>query len=129
MALHLDLVGLVVRDMAASLRFYRALGLDIPREADGEAHVEWRTASGLRLAWDTLELIRSIDPGFADPPGGRIALAFLCGSPPEVDERYAALTAQGFHGHKDPYDAFWGQRYAVLHDPDGNPVDLFAPLG
>jgi hypothetical protein len=25
-------------------------------------------------------------------------------------------------------DAFWGQRYATVLDPDGNPVDLFAPL-
>lgn len=24
--------------------------------------------------------------------------------------------------------AFWGQRYAVVRDPDGNDVDLFAPL-
>ena len=26
-----------------------------------------------------------------------------------------------------PWDAFWGQRYAVLHDPDGHQVDLYAP--
>jgi catechol 2,3-dioxygenase-like lactoylglutathione lyase family enzyme len=29
---------------------------------------------------------------------------------------------------KEPYDAFWGQRYANVADPDGNAVDLFAPL-
>jgi uncharacterized glyoxalase superfamily protein PhnB len=28
----------------------------------------------------------------------------------------------------EPWDAFWGQRYAVVHDPDGNGVDLFCPL-
>jgi len=27
-----------------------------------------------------------------------------------------------------PSDAFWGMRYAVVHDPDGTPVDLFSPL-
>jgi uncharacterized glyoxalase superfamily protein PhnB len=25
-------------------------------------------------------------------------------------------------------DAFWGQRYATVLDPDGNSVDLFASL-
>jgi uncharacterized glyoxalase superfamily protein PhnB len=36
--------------------------------------------------------------------------------------------AAGFHGEKEPWDAFWGQRYAQLHDPDGVPVDLYASL-
>jgi hypothetical protein len=36
--------------------------------------------------------------------------------------------AAGSHGYKAPWDAVWGQRYAVIHDPDGNSVDLFAPL-
>ena len=32
----------------------------------------------------------------------------------------------GYEGHKEPWDAFWGHRYAIVHDPDGNGVDLFA---
>jgi catechol 2,3-dioxygenase-like lactoylglutathione lyase family enzyme len=127
MRMRLDLVGIVARDMAASLRFYRALGLEIPEGAEKESHVEARVG-GLRLAWDTIELMRSIDPEVPDSAGGRMSLAFLCDSPAEVDARYAELTGMGFDGHKAPYDAFWGQRYATLHDPDGNPVDLFAPL-
>ena len=38
------------------------------------------------------------------------------------------LVAAGGRGHKEPWDAFWGQRYAEVLDPDGNVVDLFAPL-
>ena len=45
-----------------------------------------------------------------------------------MDERYEQVTAAGFVGEKEPWDAFWGQRYAQLRDPDGVPVDLFAPL-
>ena len=41
---------------------------------------------------------------------------------------YADLIETGGRGHKEPWDAFWGQRYAQLRDPDGNAVDLFAPL-
>jgi uncharacterized glyoxalase superfamily protein PhnB len=46
-----------------------------------------------------------------------------------VDSLYAELTGAGYEGHLAPWDAFWGQRYAVLRDPDGNDVALFAALG
>lgn len=125
MKLKLDLIGIVTHDMGASLDFYRRLGLRIPDGAEDEPHTEATTPSGLRVAWDTAELIKQIYPDWTEPTGGhRISLAFLCPSP---DARYAELAALG-HGHKEPWDAFWGQRYAVVKDPDGNPVDLFAPL-
>jgi uncharacterized glyoxalase superfamily protein PhnB len=57
-----------------------------------------------------------------------VALAFDCGDPTGVDETFALLVDAGHDGHLAPWDAFWGQRYAVVHDPDGNAVDLFAPL-
>jgi catechol 2,3-dioxygenase-like lactoylglutathione lyase family enzyme len=122
-----DVVGLVVTDMAASLAFYRRLGLDIPAEADTQPHTEAALPGGLRLAFDTVDTIRSFDPGWASPrPGGRVSLAFACDTPAEVDAVYADLVGAGYHGHLGPWDAFWGQRYAIVHDPDGNAVDLFA---
>ena len=124
----LDMIGMVVQDMARSVAFYRRLGLDIPAGADTEGHVETTLPGGLRLAWDTVETIRSFDPDWTPPSGSpRVAMAFLCDSPDDVDKTYAELTAAGYEGHKEPWDAFWGQRYATLHDPDGNAVDLFAP--
>jgi catechol 2,3-dioxygenase-like lactoylglutathione lyase family enzyme len=124
----LDLIGIVVQDMATALAFYRRLGFDFPPEADSEGHVE-ATAGGLRIAWDTVEVVHSFDPGWTPPVGGqRLGLAFLCDSPAEVDEIYAVLVADGYQSRMEPWDAFWGQRYAVVRDPDGNPVDLFAPL-
>jgi catechol 2,3-dioxygenase-like lactoylglutathione lyase family enzyme len=129
MKARLDLIGIVVADMARSLAFYRRLGLEIPPEADGEPHVEVTLPGGLRLAWDTEETIRSFDPDWAPPTGGhRMGMAFLLDSPADVDRAYAELTGLGYEGHRQPWDAFWGQRYAVVHDPDGNSVDLFASL-
>ena len=114
--------------MKTSLEFYRRLGLNIPESAEDESHAEATTPSGVRVAWDTAELIRQIDPEWTDPTGGhRVALAFLCPDPARVDAKYEELAALGF-GHKEPWDAFWGQRYASVKDPDGNQVDLFAPL-
>ncbi len=123
-----DLLGMVVTDMAATLRFYRLLGLEIPPQADGEQHVEATAPGGFRIAWDTLALMRQIDPDFPPPSGHRMSLAFKCATPAEVDALYAAVLAAGYRGHKPPWDAFWGQRYATLLDPDGAPVDLFAAL-
>jgi catechol 2,3-dioxygenase-like lactoylglutathione lyase family enzyme len=129
MAPTFDQIGIVVSDMAKSLAFYRRLGLDIPAEADSEPHVDVTLASGLRLAWDTVGTIQSFDPEWSPPTGGpRVGLAFLCADPAEVDSTYATLVDAGYEGHKEPWDAFWGQRYAIVHDPDGNSVELFARL-
>jgi catechol 2,3-dioxygenase-like lactoylglutathione lyase family enzyme len=129
MKARLDMIGIVVADMVRSLAFYRKLGLHIPPDADGEPHVEITLPGGLRLAWDTVETVRSFDPGWSAPSGSpRVGLAFLCESPAGVDEAYETLVGEGYEGHKAPWDAFWGQRYAVMHDPDGNSIDLSAPL-
>jgi catechol 2,3-dioxygenase-like lactoylglutathione lyase family enzyme len=125
-----DAIGLVADDMAKTLAFYRRLGLEIPASADSEPHAEVTLPSGLRLMWDTVETIHSFDPDWTAPTGSaRGALAFLCSSPSEVDSVYQDLVSAGYHGHKEPWDAFWGHRYAVVHDPNGNAVDLFAALG
>ncbi|MGW6869374.1 VOC family protein [Streptomyces sp. NPDC054901] len=124
----LDMIGIVVSDMAASLAFYRRLGLDVPAGSEGQPHVEVALPGGPRIAWDTEESIRGIDPSWSRPVGGnRVELAFLCDSPAEVDAGYADLTGAGHEGHMKPWDAFWGQRYAVVLDPDGSGISLFAP--
>jgi catechol 2,3-dioxygenase-like lactoylglutathione lyase family enzyme len=128
MAATLGVIGVVVEDMARSLAFYRRLGLDVPAGADGEQHVEVGLPGGLKLAFDTVETIRSFDPSWAPATGSpRMGLAFACDSPAEVDKLYGELVAAGYEGHLEPWDAFWGMRYASLHDPDGNGVDLYCP--
>lgn len=124
----LDLIGLVVKDMAKSLAFYRLLGLDIPAQMDSEGHVEIVLDGGLRLAWDTLEVVMSFSDHWEEPRGHRMGMAFLCDSAADVDRRYIEVLAAGYDGFKAPWDAFWGQRYAQVTDPDGNILDLFAPL-
>jgi uncharacterized glyoxalase superfamily protein PhnB len=117
-------------DMSASIAFYRRLGFQFAEGAEAEGHVETALPGGLRLALDTVEIIAGFDPGWTPPSGGhRIALAFACDSPAEVDANYRELVAAGHEGHLEPWDAFWGQRYASIRDPDGNAIELFAPLG
>jgi catechol 2,3-dioxygenase-like lactoylglutathione lyase family enzyme len=120
-------IGIVTRDVAESVRFYRLLGLEIP-DPDGSPHHDVELPGDIRLMWDAAELIQELYPDREEPRGQRTTLAFECASPSEVDETYARVVEAGFTGEKEPYDAFWGQRYANVADPDGNVVDLFAAL-
>ncbi len=122
-----DMIGIVVKDMTQALDFYRALGLEIPQNAAQEDHVEVK-ANGYRLAWDTEEMVKGFDPNWQAPNGSRIGLAFLCDNAADVDATYQRIVQKGYRSHKEPFDAFWGQRYAQVLDPDGNVIDLFAPL-
>lgn len=123
----LNAIGIVASEMAQSIRFYRLLGVDVPETPD-EGHVDTFLPNGVRFMLDTEDTVRSFRPDWTSAAGNQLALAFECASPGEVDEVYARVTSAGFHGEKEPWDAFWGQRYAQLEDPDGVPVDLYATL-
>ncbi|GAA3235847.1 VOC family protein [Dactylosporangium siamense] len=130
MAPKLNYVGLVVADMPRTLAFYRLLGLDIPADQDAAPHAEHALPGGMRICWDTEETIRSFDPEWSPTAGdGRSAIGFECDTPAEVDKVYDAMVSAGYEGHLAPWDAFWGMRYAVLHDPDGHGVDLYCTIG
>ena len=117
-----------VHDLEQSLDFYRLLGLPIP-DSDGP-HVLVELPGGNTLAFDTEATIAGMHPGWAPPSASdpRLALAFGVESAAEVDALFEKLTTAGHSGLLKPYDAPWGQRYATVADPDGNWVDLFAPL-
>jgi uncharacterized glyoxalase superfamily protein PhnB len=121
----LDAIGIVSSDLVRARAFYGLLGIEF---AEGDDHVEATMPNGLRLMLDTEDVIRSFKPDWSRTNGNQLALAFACDSPAEVDEVYAKVVAAGFDGEKEPWDAFWGYRYAQLCDPDGVVVDLFAAL-
>ena len=123
----LNAIGIVVSDMARSIRFYRVVGLDVPETPD-EGHVDTFLPNGVRFMLDSEEVVRSFRPEWRRETGNQLALAFECESAAQVDEVYARVTGAGFDGEKEPWDAVWGQRYAQLRDPDGVPVDIYAAL-
>jgi uncharacterized glyoxalase superfamily protein PhnB len=122
----LNAIGIVVSDVGRSIAFYRLLGVDFPEE--GEGHIEATLPSGTRFMLDEESVVKSFRPDWTRETGNQLALAFECSSPAEVDELWSRAKDAGFEADKEPWDAFWGQRYAQLRDPDGVPVDLFAWL-
>ncbi len=131
----LDAIGVVTSDMARAIEFFRLLGVPFvdPASADvvaeAQDHVEARLPDGLRLMLDSEAVVRSFMPEWTPPTGQRQSLAFLCDSPADVNDTCTRIAAAGFRIVKPPWDAFWGQRYAVVANHDGVTVDLFAPLG
>jgi len=123
----LNAIGIVAADMAESIRFYRLLGLEVPETPD-EGHVDTFLPNGVRFMLDSEETMESFMEGWSRETGNQVGIAFECASPAEVDEIYTRVTEAGFPGEKDPWDAFWGQRYAVLKDPSGVDVSLYAAL-
>ena len=116
-------IHLFVRDMGASLAFYRKLGLSFPPGAEHEPHVALELDGGFELSFGTVALTRGYDPAFAEPRGGSPnSLQLSVDRREDVDRIYGELTRAGYAGHLAPHDAFWGARYAVVDDPDGNVV-------
>jgi catechol 2,3-dioxygenase-like lactoylglutathione lyase family enzyme len=125
----LHMINLVVDDMAASVAFYRRLGV-VPEDVDtASPHLQLRMLGGLSLELDTAESARLWHAAWrADPSSVGAVLGFALPSRASVDERYDELTAAGHLGRQPPFDAFWGARYAIVADPDGNDIGLMSPI-
>ena len=126
----LHMLNVIVGDMPASIDFYRRLGVVVPDGVDTSgAHVQLRMPGGFSLELDTVESARLWHAGWrADPASVDVVIGFALASREAVDERYAGLTAAGYVGRQLPFDAFWGARYAIVADPDGNDVGLMSPI-
>jgi uncharacterized glyoxalase superfamily protein PhnB len=57
-----------------------------------------------------------------------MGIALRCENGAEVDAAYARIVEAGYEGGLAPFDAPWSSRHCRVLDPDGNAVDLFAPL-
>jgi len=126
----LQMLNLIVKDVPASVDFYRRLAGVEPEGVEGEhTHVQLAMPSRFSLELDAENSVRLWHAGWrADPSSAKVVVGFSFDSRDAVDERYAELTAAGYTGRQPPFDAFWGARYAIVADPDGNDVGLMSPM-
>ena len=123
----LDQVNLVVGDMARSVAFYRMLGLDLGEDAPWTDHHRAAVVGGgLDMDLDSTAFASMWDQGW---PAGRpgVVIGFKVADREAVDSIYETMTAAGYEGQQAPFDAFWGARYALICDPDGNTVGIMSP--
>lgn len=124
----IDAIAITSGDFKKTVHFYSLLGFTFPSFEADEQHIEPNVVPGaVRLMIDHKELIKSITGKEPFPPT-HSSFAMLCEFPHEVDEVIKKIKENGFSVIKEPWDAFWGQRYAIVSDPDGYMVDLFALL-
>ena len=126
--IRLDAVAVSTKDMAKTVAFYELLGFTFPEWSAEDKHVEPTAKPGeVRLMIDTAELMEQLT-GHPPTPPNHSSFAMLCDSPAEVDAVAAGLRDAGHTLTVEPWDAFWGQRYATVKDPDGYQIDIFAEL-
>lgn len=124
----LDAVAVSTSDMDRAKAFYALLGFDFVGGFESDDHVEpVRRAGEPRLMIDSAALMEKLTGEPPRAPNHSI-FAMLCDSPAEVDAYTANIKEAGFAVLTEPWDAFWGQRYATVADADGYRIDLFAAL-
>lgn len=131
-----DQLNLVVDDVDAAVAFYQALGMRVRLDGgewppgSGARHVALDNGDGAIVEIDNLAMAKIYHGGWRSPDseGRPVILGFALASREAVDERYQALTAAGYTGRQEPYDACFGARYAVGRDPAGNDVGLMSPI-
>jgi len=127
----LDQINLVVSDMDAAAEFYRALGVAIPDRDPlwDDDHRSAEVPGGLDFDLDSERFAPKWNAGFPGSQGRPgIVIGFRVGARSEVDRLYEKVIDAGYRGQQEPYDAFWGARYAIVEDPDGNAVGLMSPI-
>lgn len=126
----MNTLDIIVTDIAKSIEFYRHLGLEFKVDPSYAEHAGCDLPNGMHLMLDEEKFAAMARPGWERSAGSPpIFLAFQLDTPAAVDTKYAELTGAGYRGSREPWDAFWGHRFATVLDPDGNGIDLYCPLG
>lgn len=124
----LNAIGVASSNLKQTVKFYELLGFKFPNFAEDESHLEAITNPGsARLMIDSKKLITEI-MGEEPKPSNHSAFAIEYDSAKEIDAIVEFIKAAGFTVTKEPWDAFWGQHYAIVEDPDGYKIDLYAYL-
>lgn len=124
----LNAVGVTTSNLAKTVAFYSLLGFEFPEFKEDEDHLEPKSPEGsTRLMIDSKKLITDI-LGEEPKPSNHSAFAIEYDSVEEVNKIAAMVNEAGFNIVKEPWNAFWGQRYCIVEDPDGYKVDVYANL-
>lgn len=124
--MQLNAIGITSTNLNRTVDFYETLGFAFPEYLPTDHHLEAITAPGdTRLMIDDVQTIQDI-LGEIPRPANHSHFALEYPSPAAVDEVVTALKSKGFKIVKEPWEAVWGQYYAVVEDPEGYKVDLYS---
>jgi uncharacterized glyoxalase superfamily protein PhnB len=134
----LNQINLVCGDRAASIVFYRRLGVEIPdagiwRTSTGGHHAsaaEQSTDRAIDFDLDSAVFAQHWNAGWKGRTDlkGRVVIGFGLPTRADIDDVFRNMIDAGYRGLQEPHDAFWGARYAIIEDPDGIAVGLMSPV-
>lgn len=113
----INAITLATHDMAASVAFYNALGLEVDYGGPSASFTSYRIGRD-----NHLNVIRAS----ADTTWSRWGRVILFVD--DVDATYQRALAQGLHPLAPPRDAEWHERYFHIQDPDGHEISVARPL-
>jgi uncharacterized glyoxalase superfamily protein PhnB len=102
---------------------------EIPLAEWAPHHASGVTSNGVQVEFDSVAFAKQWNPGLDGAKLGSATIPFFrLAARDEVDRVHARVTAAGYRSQKAPEDAFWGARYAIVEDPDGNAVGITSPI-
>lgn len=118
-------VNLIVTDLARAKQIWGLLGWSsVPRHTNAAVIT---FPSGITLVLHEPTFARRWDPAFTGPAAGSTVIDVNLPTRHAVDEAHARAVAAGFTSSVDPWDTFFGARYAIIGDHDGHRIGLKSP--
>jgi predicted lactoylglutathione lyase len=118
-------VNLVVSDLHRAVAFCRMLGWQV--EHPGNPHLEVDTGAGVMLEFDEPASVELWNAGSTGVMPGATVVTLSVGTRDEVDAIVRRAVEAGYGCSQQPFDAFWGSRFAIIRDADGNQFGLMSP--
>lgn len=123
-------INLIVADLERSRAFYERLGIEFGsrnRHGEGPAEACVSTNTGITMVLHSTGFASWWDESAPQPTPGGPQVDLQLASTAQVDAIVADLEVAGARVIKAPADMPWGQRFAIVGDPDGHRVGLKSP--
>lgn len=124
--MRLDGFGLLVKDMATMVRFYRdVLGFEI-REGEDAVNVYLIKDGTLFMLYERskFENMTSRKYEYINGLNGHFEIALYVDTFEEVDKHFADVVSKGATPVLEPTTEPWGQRTCYIADPEGNLIEI-----
>ena len=118
-------VNFIVTDLERAKEFWELLGWSsTPRHAHAAV---LSFPNGMNVVLHEPEFARRWDPAYSCPAAGSTVVDVNLSSREAVDDAHARVVAAGFASSVEPWDTFFGARYAIVCDADGHRIGLKSP--
>lgn len=118
-------MNLIVTDLERAKEFWAVLGFPWAPRHPKAAVIAF--ANGTNLVVHEPDFARLWDPAYAGPVAGSTVIDINVSTRMDVDDLHDRVVATGYSSSVEPWDTFFGARYAIVCDADGHRIGLKSP--